>query len=1688
MHVHTRTHTHARTHTHTHAHSRTHTCSAPHSLIQVIKLDLQHNELATLPRCILELPSLQELNLSHNKITEIPDVPEWSSALTVLDFSYNLLQNLPVNVVASSVRALNLSHNHFRYVPICICSFTTLHSLDLSDNPDILTLPAEMGRLTSLTRLNLKNLKDLNDPPRNVQRDTRDTIRYLNSKLRCAKGFFRMKLMLVGLANRGKTTLVARLQGKDCGDESTVGVDVSEWLHRPGFGRRPFYFSIWDFGGQEEYYATHQCFLSQRSLYLLLFNLKDEEKGVQELRPWLNNIALRAPRSRIIIVGSHLDEIPDDKRGSLDRLLQKVQELAHEYTSKLDIVEIIPVGLKNRIENIGILKEAVYNQAATYKAPRGGQLIMGQKIPASYHALDKHLEVVQQEVRSGVREPIMHTEEFKTMVQQMNLADIQDEDELKTATLFLSDVGSLLHYDDRSHNLHELYFIDPRWLCDMMAKVVTIRERNPFVRSGILLAKDIPMIFRDNKFPWQYYEQYLTLLDRFEIALPLDNKRILIPSMLPKARPPAVNLTPGPLPFYSRYIIFSTADTPPGFWSRLLSRIMHSVPEVCFALDKSSPSGIPDASVSLGAPVSSPPTSPTPPDFADALAADGVDGEELGSPSLISGPFSTQLGQGPEITSSQLLPPTNLPNFPNTLPLHLADTFDASQIKLIYWGQGLFYLDPHLSFRIESLRSSGRSCQARAGNDGILIETSPNNHGKKIIGQLVDIVTSLVNEWYPGLQEGVGPTTGLEQRVPCYECLKIGAEKPFEFIVEKCLPSITRNLTTIECGANKDEPLRNHTVKLDDIVPDLLLQDIDPRFLLKTDHLDFKEDDSCLLGKGGYGKVYRGQYGMERHRKKPVAIKKYLTRNEEAFTELRTEAKLLQRSHHPCLVCLVGVCIHPIMALVMEEAPKGSLEKPLIKQKLNIHRIVIHRISTEITAALRFLHNTGIIFRDLKAQNVLLWSLDPESLCHAKLTDFGIATYSSAVGAKGLIGTKGFIAPEVLYVGKRKQHSVYDHKADIFSFAMFLYQMITRRHPYHDLLPQRIDSTVEAGERPKLQDVPIAETSYHYLTRLMKVCWEDNPRKRPSTDEIITTLSQMSLLSIMCLHPVRSRFSLRHVLAITPDDFTKAGVARNSSELWVCCDGAEGAEVNIYATNTMVKVGKNFIKENQVQCISLCTDHVWVGSRAGIEYGVIDIFSTTNRELVHNIRMRENAVSCIASTEKSVYLGTLEGYVFAFTNNIKVIQQNAKPRYKYVSEHAVDGIVITEHHCWVSHTRYIYFLNLDNLALEGSVHRQEGFIGRLCLSSDGHTVWSAHLGGTMLSAWDSYRRTEKFHINVAESLHDLADQQAEHDFVITAVTPAVDTVWVGSASGHILIYHDREVLGCFQPYKEYIRFLSCIPCPGPSATEECMVVSGGKGFQSPVALVGEREDYVPRDEKGQIIEKADNAGFIILWEAFSSKALRQIRMIQEDATKYLENHHQARKMLQLGEFKDGTHIMDQQEGEAGQDEGEESYTQPSSLAPSLPSDDSSSEQSQPKLADTLREHTGFFTQPPSPGATPLTDTSSQFSIPEPIPEETLEPAELSRPRARTHTICHDTFDVRLSERNDQLVRVACPRPAQLEILLGNLHQEVDLREGSWLEYRQSDSGECVPITSQDKLDSYIKMENRPLLFLARPLT
>ena len=1380
--------------------------------------------------------------------------------MTSLNLLDNKLTSLPSPITALSMLSLNIGNNRLSAVPLCVCSFTTLQSLNLSDNPEITVLPAQMSQLSSLSHLNLKGLKKLKDPPKNIQMDCRKCISYLNEKLKKFTAFYEIKLIVVGYANRGKSTLVARLQGREGNmKKPSAGLNVSKWSYRPSVARRTFHFNVWDFGTKEECYAAQYCFLSQNAIYLVLFNLLHGKQAVEEIQFWLNTIAFHAPQSCVIIVGTHLDQIAEENRGpgKGDALLHNVSELAAIYKNRLLIAEILPVSLENRIENIGLLKEAIYNHAAKYQN-YSDQLIMGQKVPASYHALVKRFEVIQQEIKQGLREPIMHIKEFKLIVNEMDSTDniVGNDSELKKLTIFLTETGSLLHYDERGHGLHDLYFVDPSWLFEVISNTV-IKGKGKIVANGILHSEDFGEIIQDQFFPWKYGEQYTILLDRFEIVLPLDNRRLLMPSTLPEGRKFSGKFEE--LNMYSRCFLFSSA-TPPGFWSRLLIHCMYTVEKISFVLDEAVP-----------------------------IKVNQYEGNGTSMhPNLIICPNSQP--EQPSLTNNRAWV---LPNFPQPRHLELFHSFDTKEIHLEFWQRGLYYSDPEVTFKIESLVHS-RQTYSKQSNSGILILASRNTTGIKAISQLANVVTSLIREWYPYLQKYKhGPQSNdLKQRVLCSECVKLRQNKPFEFDIEHCLQAIVDNKTTVECGYFQGDPRKNHCVAIEDIAPDLLFQDINSEYFLCSQDIIYQENEASLLGKGGYAEVYQGTYKG----KKSIAIKKYLSRfSEQILCDFHFEAKIHCQLQHPCIVDFIGVCVQPLMTLVLEKAPLNSASYPFLENKAPISRLTVFRIATEVAAALRFMHRRRIVYRDVKAANVLLWTLDPDSLCHSKLCDLNIAAHLSPTGIRGFHGCKGFTAPEVIHTVKGKYCSLYDHRADIFSFGMFLYQMISRRNPYHNIPTYRIDTAIENGERPKYPN-----NSYYYLTQLMEKCWDGNPANRPDTDEIIKNLCISSMQTTMCMIPLQSKCSIRQAVSISTSD------SESQNDLWMCCDGVEGVEIRVYNIHTMIEVKRIDIEDNQIQCVVLCGDHAWIATRAGVEYGVIDIRNTETMESEQKIYMHNKSTTFLTATNETVYIGTSDGDCISYQIDVNRLKNDSiPPKENHISDCAIDGIVCTDGNVWISHTNNISYLDLETLNIRGTITlensselEQRAHVGQLACGVD-HILWGAHVGGTLLSAWNTQAKCHLYSINIINNVKRVTGIANDHNLVlISAMTTALDTVWVGMASGHILIFYQDYLLSWFHPFEDYVRFLACIPSSDPNATEKCMVASGGKNIKPLLPLCKSKH-------------RSDGPGgtsHVVIWEAYDAKTMRRIKLIEEGSPEHLDNYEAVCRLIKEGDFKDGTNL------------------------------------------------------------------------------------------------------------------------------------------------------------------------------------
>ena len=112
------------------------------------------------------------------------------------------------------------------------------------------------------------------------------------------------------------------------------------------------------------------------------------------------------------------------------------------------------------------------------------------------------------------------------------------------------------------------------WLCGLMAKIVSVKSVHTFLGNGILDIANIKFIIgeRNEKFPQRFYDKYMRLLYRFQIACRIDEHRILVPSKLPEGKPDNIDKDIDITTLLKRYHFFTWI--PYGFWSRFMSRLL----------------------------------------------------------------------------------------------------------------------------------------------------------------------------------------------------------------------------------------------------------------------------------------------------------------------------------------------------------------------------------------------------------------------------------------------------------------------------------------------------------------------------------------------------------------------------------------------------------------------------------------------------------------------------------------------------------------------------------------------------------------------------------------------------------------------------------------------------------------------------------------------------------------------------------------------------------------------------------------------------------------------------------------------------------------------------------------------------------------------------------------------------------
>ena len=181
----------------------------------------------------------------------------------------------------------------------------------------------------------------------------------------------------------------------------------------------------------------------------------------------------------------------------------------------------------------------------------------------------------------------------------------------------------------------------------------------------------------------------------------------------------------------------------------------------------------------------------------------------------------------------------------------------------------------------------------------------------------------------------------------------------------------------------------------------------------------------------------------------------------------------------------------------------------------------------QVGEGMRFLHDKGIVHRDLKSGNILVkhvkaTEVGTVSYVHVKVADFGLSrtkekskTYSNQTVNQG---TTRWMAPEMMRIVNDDGHGEfqgegelrYPFKVDVYSFAMVCFEILTGDMPFPNLTPNEVKKKVLDGERPQIPD-----HCPERLRSLIEACWRREPEERPRFGVICDELRHIKCAYLM---------------------------------------------------------------------------------------------------------------------------------------------------------------------------------------------------------------------------------------------------------------------------------------------------------------------------------------------------------------------------------------------------------------------------------------------------------------------------------------------------------------------------------------------------------------------------------------------
>jgi len=512
------------------SHTNVHSLSPIQKLYNLILIDHSFTQVDDLS-LLANLPNLQLLNSSF---TEIHDLSPLAGLKQLTRFSCESTKVVNLLPLVGSIKLLQLSCANTQVTDITpLQSLKNLQLLNLTGTQinDLFVIYSLVQKGISVKWQELfehyeedKNnwrdrpailVKDcpLICPPIEVAQESPQAVRdYFEELGNDGRKLNEVKVIFLGEASAGKTSLVKRLLGEDFDskESQTHGIRIR---------KAPFAMDdgdtvtahLWDFGGQEVMHATHQFFLSQRSVYVLLLNSRNDDQAEK----WLKHAASFGGRSPVLVVLNKIDENP-----SFEVNRKTLQE---KYPQIRDFFRLSAKTDKGLDEFREALRREI-DRADTRRTP----------FPKHWLAVKEHF--------SNMAADYIESAEYRRVCEANGVTRQFSQDVLLQ---FLHDLGVVINF--RNLKNFDTQILNPLWLTNGVYRI--INSEIVANAGGLLHEDDFDKVINDPRYKkentsdrvFEYPKgklQYIVrVMQEFELCFQLDPRTYVVPQLLPVQEP-----------------------------------------------------------------------------------------------------------------------------------------------------------------------------------------------------------------------------------------------------------------------------------------------------------------------------------------------------------------------------------------------------------------------------------------------------------------------------------------------------------------------------------------------------------------------------------------------------------------------------------------------------------------------------------------------------------------------------------------------------------------------------------------------------------------------------------------------------------------------------------------------------------------------------------------------------------------------------------------------------------------------------------------------------------------------------------------------------------------------------------------------------------------------------------------------